>query len=265
MPMTVQEGTPVPVRITQDDTRNIPAKTVPREVAGTQNSYILTTLPIQILAHAPKRRKGTIIVNANTNSVIAIGGSYSDCQAAVTAGIGQFIGEVAYINGVYSSPIDLGTTDEVWAALVAGGQVAQEQIGANPAAGAVFNYVNNTGAAQTLQSISWTLVTSAAVANRFIGVRILDVNNNIVASQANLTAVVASSTINSFYSQGLSNIPNSAAGTSIGGLPNVVIQPGWTVRLFVSAEDAGDQLSNIIMTFGTDSPVVLSVFKEVNI
>jgi hypothetical protein len=123
MPMTVEEGTPVPVRIVQDDVRNIPPKEVPRERAGTVNSYVLAVgaLPVQILAHTPKRCRATIIVNGSTVSVVAFGGSQSDCQAAASAAAGEFVGEVAYVIGAYASPIEVQNTDELWAVLVVAG------------------------------------------------------------------------------------------------------------------------------------------------
>lgn len=124
MPMTIEEGTAVPVRVVQDDThRNIPTKEVARERAGTVNSYVLTVgaIPVQILAHTPKRCRAVIIVNGSTVSVVAFGGSQSDCQAAASATAGEFIGEVAYVIGAYASPIEVENTDELWAVLTVAG------------------------------------------------------------------------------------------------------------------------------------------------
>lgn len=123
MPMTVEEGTPVPVRVVQDDTRKIPPRTVPRERAGTANSYQLQVGadPMQIMGHTPKRCIGTIIANLTTGAIVAFGGSRSDCQAAANTGVGEFIGEVAYIIGPYGSPIPVMQSDEMWAVLVVAG------------------------------------------------------------------------------------------------------------------------------------------------
>lgn len=132
-----------------------------------------------------------------------------------------------------------------------------ELLPASPAAGAVFNYVNNTGVPQSLASISWIFTTSAAVANRFVGMRILDTAGNIVAANADLSAVVASSTVQVWLAQGLSNLPNAASGSAIGGLPsNLLIQPGWTVRIFATSIDVADQISSIVMTFNGQGTAV---------
>lgn len=122
----LEEGTAVPVRIVQDDTRQIPTAKVNRERAGTTNSYVLAVGadPSQIMGHTPKRYQGTIIVNATTGAVIAFGGSRSDCQAAANAATGEFIGEVAYIVGPFGSPIPVCQTDEMWAVLVTAGSGA---------------------------------------------------------------------------------------------------------------------------------------------
>lgn len=123
MPAAIPEGTPVPVRLVQDDTRKIPPTTVPRDRAGTANSYVLTIgkLPDQLLAHTPKRCVAQVIVNATTGAVIAFGGSQSDCQNAANVATGEFIGEVAYTVGPYGSPIPITATDELWAVLVTAG------------------------------------------------------------------------------------------------------------------------------------------------
>lgn len=126
MPAAIPEGNPVPVRVVQDDTRKIPPAAVPRERAGTTNSYILTVgaIPVQLLAHTPKRCNANIIVNATTGAVVAFGGSQSDCQAAASVATGEFIGEVAYTVGAYPSPINVTNTDELWAVLVTAGSGA---------------------------------------------------------------------------------------------------------------------------------------------
>lgn len=123
MPAGNPEGTPVPVRLVQDDTRKIPPAAVPRDRAGTTNSYVLTVgaLPVQLLAHTPKRAVAQIIVNATTGAVVAMGGSQSDCQNAAAVAVGEFIGEVAYTVGPYGSPIPITATDELWAVLVTAG------------------------------------------------------------------------------------------------------------------------------------------------
>lgn len=127
-----------------------------------------------------------------------------------------------------------------------------ELLPTNPAAGALFTYTNATGGQQVLQSVKFTLTTDAVVANRFASVQIKDATGQLIAQQANLTAVAASSTLIMMLDQGLANIPNGASGTVLGGLPSTVtLLPGWQVVINVSAMDAGDTITNIAMTFDT--------------
>ena len=158
--------------------------------------------------------------------------------------------QYAYILAV-DAPIVLTTTLEAAQAPVNQGQAAgtgqSEVIPSNPAAGATFTYTNTTGSPQTLQSATFKLVTDATVANRFISVQILDTAGNVVAENTDFSAIVASTTITAWYAQGIPNTSNNASGSTLGGLPQVLIQPGWQVKINVTSMDAGDQLSNIAL------------------
>lgn len=121
----------------------------------------------------------------------------------------------------------------------------------NPAAGAGFTYTNNTGVAQSLQSVSYNLLTDATVANRFARIEILDSTGKIVGFSGQLgSGTPASSTLTFFAAQGAGSPTfTGVAGFQSVGLPAILVQPGWQVQLSVSAMDAGDQISNIVMTF----------------
>lgn len=125
MPAIVKDTEAVPVHIVADSSqpRSIPTPTIPRERTSTTNSYVPTVggLPLQILAHAPKRCRAVIIVNGSGNSVVALGGSQSDVQDAQNVPAGEFLGKCAYVIGTYQSEIEVESTDELWAGLVTAG------------------------------------------------------------------------------------------------------------------------------------------------
>jgi hypothetical protein len=119
----------------------------------------------------------------------------------------------------------------------------------NPTAGNGFTYTNNTGVPQTLESIRFTLTTDAVVANRFVFVQIKDTAGNFVWSNFDSAAIVASTTLSVYLAQGIANTAGGASGSTLGGLPSTLqLQPGWSVAIFVSAMDAGDQISSIVLT-----------------
>lgn len=124
-----------------------------------------------------------------------------------------------------------------------------ENAPANPAAGAGYQLVNGTAQPWALLSVKFTLTTSAAVANRFVSVQIRDGGGATVAENSDLTAVTASQALTMFLAAGLPNIPNAASGTVLGAVPAVPVQPGWSININVSAEDAADQLSSIVIVY----------------
>lgn len=117
----------------------------------------------------------------------------------------------------------------------------------NPAPGAGFS--TTIQAPCQLNSVFFKLVTSAAVANRFASVRIADASGNPIVTIADGSAIVASTTVLFSLAQGMGSTLSGASGTNTGGLPNLTLQPGWTVSIFVTAEDAADQVSQIAMVF----------------
>lgn len=125
--------------------RLIPNPKVNRDIVKITNSYPMSVgaLPVQLLSHSPKRKHTRIIVNGS--GVVAFGTSESDCQAAQTAAIGEFIGSVAYINGAeLTGVLDSEGTTELWAALISTSEpIASLVTPSVPATGVVVQNVNN--------------------------------------------------------------------------------------------------------------------------
>ncbi len=101
---------------------------------------------------------------------------------------------------------------------------------------------------ERLDVIRFQLTTSAAVANRFAMVDVLDGDQNVVCRVPSTNAVAASLTVRFTFIYGLALSLNSAANEQVLGLPDVLYPPGFTFRVFVSAMDAADQISNVFAT-----------------
>lgn len=116
---------------------------------------------------------------------------------------------------------------------------------ANPAAGAGFTQTLTRSG--TLEAITFTLQTSAVVANRTVFVQYLDAAGNLLVSIPVTGTVVASSIVNVVAAIGITQALN-AAGNSRGVLPFPLVLPaGGQVKILVTGEDAGDQLSAIVL------------------
>jgi hypothetical protein len=128
----------------------------------------------------------------------------------------------------------------------------------NPAPGSTFTYTNTSGQAQTLNSVTWRLVTDATVANRFMSIQIKDASGNVIATALQTgTGTPASTTITWFASANTGAATFAgASGNQASGLPSVILQPGYSVTLAVSNMDAGDQISNIIFTFTQNNTAI---------
>jgi len=131
----------------------------------------------------------------------------------------------------------------------------------NPAAGASFVYTVPAGPPVTLQSVKYTLITSAAVLNRFVYVRIQDALGNQLAESADPQAIPASTTVTMFLSSGITLNPSGTGGTLLGGLPALQLQPGWTVTIGGTPLDAADQVQSI--NFTTQATSTASAFQGV--
>jgi hypothetical protein len=125
--------------------------------------------------------------------------------------------------------------------------------GASSVAGSNFTYTNNTGAPQEIVSYYTNFNTDATVANRFPGYEITSAGGAFLASARDLTAVVASSTLNmSGFIGAFQN--NAATGTQVLALPNgLFIPPGGTFQLVGVAATSADQFTNVDLTFNSEA------------
>jgi hypothetical protein len=264
MPMTVQEGTAVPVRITQDDTqRNIPLKPVPREIAGTTNSYLLTVAggPLQILAHAPKRTRAVIIVNGSGNSVVALGGSQSDCQAAqsaVSGAGGNFPNSSAAQGAVTSAAAGGNISGTIAAAALPAGlyQVTATTYIDGTVAAATdddnMKFNQSGGGIQTHISVpSNGQVTTVTMLVNFNGAQTIQISANNLATVASVYHASLVATPVSLLNQEGSDFIGEVV--YVNGLYQSTIEVGSTDELWAALVAPGTQ------------PIIVSVFKELEI
>lgn len=114
----------------------------------------------------------------------------------------------------------------------------------NPAAGTADVLAYTATSPVTLTSLIFQYVTDATVANRIVRIQYRDAAGNTIVQVSGLTADPASTTSQVSAFIGSSN-NGGASGNVITSLPNIVLQPGWTVHLIVINGGAGDQFSGI--------------------
>src|SRR5882724_249907 len=117
----------------------------------------------------------------------------------------------------------------------------------NPAAGAQWAHKADGRFLTRLLAVTFTLVTSAVVANRFPAVNLTDSNGKLVTSAPAGGTVVASSTLNVFLTTGAPAYAFGAAGGTFGFLPDILVPPDYSWSSVVSGMDAGDQLSAVVL------------------
>lgn len=117
---------------------------------------------------------------------------------------------------------------------------------ANPAAGADWTYTVPVSRRQRIQSLSSTLVTSAAAANRDVQL-IVDDGVNVVWQMSAPAAVVAATT--QVFSATGTNLPTGIITTTTTLVlpPGLVLQNGHRIRTATTGIQAGDQWSNIFL------------------
>lgn len=118
---------------------------------------------------------------------------------------------------------------------------------AKPAAGAGFTYTVDGRYFERMVAVSFQLVTSAAVANRFPQLFIQDTNGVAITSVPCGAVVVAGSTLTVSLALNAPSYANSASGGSFGYMPDLLLPPGWKVVLTVFGEDVADQVSNVVL------------------
>lgn len=116
----------------------------------------------------------------------------------------------------------------------------------NPAAGAGLTYIVDGRYYERVLAVTFTLVTSAVVANRFVQLYLLDTNGKIITSIQGAGTVVASTTVNVFLMLRAPTLSNGPSGGSFGFLPDLLLPPGWKWQITVFGEDAADQISAVV-------------------
>jgi len=118
-------------------------------------------------------------------------------------------------------------------------------IGATPAAGAGFTFTCDGFGVRRLQTLVVQLVTSSAVAARYLTVEWIGADGNAYAVAA-VTATQAASLTNRYVFGAEYGGASFNTGTDgFAALPRVYLMPGDQLKILVANIDTGDQLSKI--------------------
>jgi len=116
-----------------------------------------------------------------------------------------------------------------------------------PAAGAGWSYKADGRFLTRLLAATFTLVTSAVVANRFPALALTDQGGKVMAAVPAGGTVVASSTLTANLAVGGPAYAFGTSGGTYGFLPDLLIPGDWSWTLSIAGEDAGDQVSGITL------------------
>lgn len=135
---------------------------------------------------------------------------------------------------------------------VEGGQVEEIAV-TQPAAGAAWSYELPTGYTYELRAIAAKLVTDANAASRTNFTLIVTDGSSVEVGRVFATTTCAAS--KTFHISAHSGYQGGAAGindvATIMALPlgdGTRLLPGWTIALTLTAEQVGDQFSEIIIS-----------------
>lgn len=115
----------------------------------------------------------------------------------------------------------------------------------SPAAGAAFTYRFPGETYTALVAVAFTLTTSAAVANRYPELAILDGDGGAIFRVASPTALVASLARRTYLAADMGGVVTSPSGDESLPFPDTMFPPGFQARITATALDAADQLSGI--------------------
>lgn len=138
-----------------------------------------------------------------------------------------------------------GTTVSVLQPYAVGRGYPQIKAVASPAAGAGFAYPLTGSGIENVQAVAFRIVTSAAVANRFCILDVLDGDGAVVASSVAGAAIVASSTVTVSFWQAPAPLSGPNGGRLVVPLPDLILIGGLSLSVSVAAIDAGDQIDRI--------------------
>jgi hypothetical protein len=197
---------------------------------------------------------GALVLSINAICVdagVACGEIYYDAyvQSIATSWVTQYLiqGQLASsgsqsLNWQYGNPTTFG-------AMVGGRPSVATITVANPAAGSDWVYTATAEFIHSIQAVYCTLVTSATVANRTVGLAY--VNTSGVASSPNIylgnsgTVVTASTTTNFLFAP-FPATPGALTGTQFIQIPpDVGLNKTSTLKTITSLLQAGDQWSNV--------------------
>lgn len=112
-------------------------------------------------------------------------------------------------------------------------------VGTDPAAGAEISETVPTGARWRFISLRATLTTSAAAANRVVGLTFDDGTNGYAAAYANFNQAASNAFTYYFSNTGLNHVQTSI-DAMVSTPPNVMMAAGHRLRTLTGAFDAGD-------------------------
>lgn len=129
---------------------------------------------------------------------------------------------------------------------------------AQPAAGSNFTFTNDKGQLMLVRAVIFTIVTSAAVANRFAGLKVTAAEKtmlqvgSMVAQTATLTRTYSAYT-------GTQSTADSPAGIVFPWRDSgVLIEQGYTLASNIAALDVADQVSGVFLDILRFNPEYLA-------
>jgi hypothetical protein len=114
---------------------------------------------------------------------------------------------------------------------------------ASPSAGANLTRTTSQGYWERYVAVFFTLVTSAAVANRQVALEWQDGDGNVLTDTACGSVQTATNTWRYGFGIGLLGFNNANAARQNAPLPWLFLQPSWKLVSNVGAFDAADQIS----------------------
>lgn len=117
----------------------------------------------------------------------------------------------------------------------------------NPAAGAGWTHKVDGRYYERVLAVTFTLVTSVVVANRFPAVTLTDNLGRTITSVPAGNSVPASTTLNVFLARNAPAYDFGTGGGSFGFMPDLMVPPDWSWSCNVAGIDVADQLSGIVL------------------
>lgn len=132
----------------------------------------------------------------------------------------------------------------------------------NPAAGAVWSRKVDGRFLERVLAVTFTLTTSAVVANRFPAVQLADSNGKVITAVPAGGAVAASQSlfVNLAVNGPAYSFGNS--GGTYGFLPDLLVPADWSWSAAVAGLDVADTLTNIVLLvqqFPNDAAAISAV------